>query len=73
MKKILCVIFMLFLSLSHCSVAVSVAVAVSVSGEGGDETMENNNDEYVTITAMKDSHAMALAKQSTNRANRANV
>lgn len=69
MKKILCVIFMLFLSLSHCS----VFVAVSVSGEGGDETMENNNDEYVTITAMKDSHAMALAKQSTNQANRANV
>lgn len=69
MKKILCVIFMLFLSLSHCS----VSVAVSVSGEGGDETMENNNDEYVTITAMKDSHAMALAKQSTNQANRANV
>lgn len=69
MKKILCVIFMLFLSLSHCSLSVTVAVSV----EGGDETMENNNDEYVTITAMKDSHAMALAKQSTNRANRANV
>lgn len=45
--------------------------AVSVSGEGGDETMENI-DEYVTITEMKDSHAMALAKQSTNQG-RANV